>query len=524
MTTSTTALLWLAPIAYLAAGLLALVVGYRRGWWLAEAVAVGVLAATLIVAAEAVYRVANNDTADGVGLIMTVLITGLGWVIVRFSRRYLTGEPNQGRYIVTLMSTLAAVTIVTLSQHLGLLVAAWIASSLALHGLLTYYSDRPAALASAHKKFLASRLAELCLIGAVGLAYWEAGSLELSWLAAYGANGETLPPMLHAAMVLLALAAVFKSAQLPVHGWILQVMEAPTPVSALLHAGVVNLSGFVLIRLAEPLAAAPIAQALLVIVGSLTAVLAALVMMTRVSIKVRLAWSTCSQMGFMLLECGLGLYELALLHLIAHSAYKAHAFLASGDTVLVTRQHALLPTPQRSSAPYRQFAGHLLAAPVAIGFLLAASMGWQLIAPSLALPTVAVVIVGLGLAPLLWPEADQPLRALRRGALAILVLAHLYLLWHIAFAALAPMPDKVVSPLLIGWALAMFLALYTVQTLIMLAPESPACRVLRRWAVAGFFMDEVFTRITFRVWPLRMPQEAREAPPTAPSVLPGEPS
>ena len=78
-----------------------------------------------------------------------------------------------------------------------------------------------------------------------------------------------------------------------------------------------------------------IAQSLLVLIGGLTAVLAALVMMTRISIKVRLAWSTCAQMGLMLLECGLGLYELALVHLLAHSLYKAHAFLAAGETVAV---------------------------------------------------------------------------------------------------------------------------------------------------------------------------------------------
>ena len=523
MTDTTAALLWLAPIAYVAAGVIALIVGPRRGWWLAEAVAIGVAAATLTVAGEAIFRVANNDTADGVGLSMTLLITVLGWVIVRFSRRYLTGEPHQGRYIVTLMGTLAAVAVVTLSQHLGLLVAAWIASSLSLHGLLIYYSDRPAALASAHKKFLASRLAELCLVGALGLAYWEAGSLELTWLAAYGHEGATLPPVLHAAMVLIALAGIFKSAQLPVHGWILQVMEAPTPVSALLHAGVVNLSGFVLIRLAEPLSAAPIAQALLVVVGGLTAALAALVMMTRVSIKVRLAWSTCSQMGFMLLECGLGLYELALLHLIAHSAYKAHAFLASGDTVLTTRQHAFLPPVDRS-APYRQFAGRLAAAPVAILLLLAVSLAWQQLDSGLTLPTVAVIIVGLGLAPLLWPEADRPARAFGRGTVTILALAHLYLLWHVLFAAMAPMPEKAASPILVAWAVLLFLALYTAQTLIVLVPESRVCQALRRWAVAGFFLDEMFTRLTFRVWPLRMPQEARETPATSPSVLPGEPS
>ena len=136
---------------------------------------------------------------------------------------------------------------------------------------------------------------------------------------------------------------MLKCAQLPVHGWLIQVMEAPTPVSALLHAGVVNLGGFLLIRLGTLVADVPAAQALLVVVGSVTAVVAALVMMTRISIKVSLAWSTCAQMGFMLMQCGLGLHDLALLHLVAHSLYKAHAFLGAGGAVEQNRLQQMTP-------------------------------------------------------------------------------------------------------------------------------------------------------------------------------------
>lgn len=113
----------------------------------------------------------------------------------------------------------------------------------------------------------------------------------------------------------------------------MQVMEAQPPVSALLHASVVNLRGFMLIRLASVIDTTPVAHGFLVVVGCFTATIASLVMTTRISIKVHLAWSTCAQMGFMLLKCGLGLYGLGFLHLLAHSLYKAHVFLGSGDTV-----------------------------------------------------------------------------------------------------------------------------------------------------------------------------------------------
>jgi NAD(P)H-quinone oxidoreductase subunit 5 len=151
--------------------------------------------------------------------------------------------------------------------------------------------------------------------------------------------------------VALAAAVIVRTAHVPLQGWLLQVMEAPTPVSALLHAGVVNLGGFVLIRFAPLLEAVPAARALLVAFGLASALLAAFAMLTRISIKVRLAWSTVAQMGFMVLECGLGLYQMAALHLLGHSLYKAHHFLAASEVVAHTRQHMLSATaPVRRSS------------------------------------------------------------------------------------------------------------------------------------------------------------------------------
>ena len=135
------------------------------------------------------------------------------------------------------------------------------------------------------------------------------------------------------AAALVALAAVLKSAQFPTHGWLTEVMEAPTPVSALLHAGVVNAGGFVLIRFADVMLLSPFVLAVLVMIGGFTALFGGLVMLTQPAVKTSLAWSTVAQMGFMILQCGLALFPLALLHIVAHSLYKAHAFLSSGGAV-----------------------------------------------------------------------------------------------------------------------------------------------------------------------------------------------
>jgi NAD(P)H-quinone oxidoreductase subunit 5 len=176
----------------------------------------------------------------------------------------------------------------------------------------------------------------------LSLPLWvEVGSGSLSALWMHVAReGMSTPLQLNA--LALVLAVVLRTALLPVHGWLMQVMEAPTPVSALLHAGVVNLGGFVLIRFAPLLKQAAPARALLLVFGLAiaTAVLAGM-LLTRISIKVRLAWSTVAQMGFMLLECALGRYTLAALHLIGHSLYKAHAFLSASTVVHQTRLQAL---------------------------------------------------------------------------------------------------------------------------------------------------------------------------------------
>jgi hypothetical protein len=171
-------------------------------------------------------------------------------------------------------------------------------------------------------------------------------------------------------------------------------------VSALLHAGVVNLGGFVLIRFAPWLEASPAARGLLVVAGLGSALLAAFAMLTRISIKVRLAWSTVAQMGFMVLECGLGLYPMAALHLIGHSLYKAHHFLAASSVVSDTRER-MLATP----GPVAR--ASLLAAPwVSTAVVVALLQGLHgLVGGAASWPLWWTAILALAWAPLLWLPA-----------------------------------------------------------------------------------------------------------------------
>lgn len=249
---------------------------------------------------------------------LAVLVQLLGTVIGVFSARYLQGEPGQARYAAALSGVLASVHLLLLADHWLVLIAAWAAVGFALQPLLCFYAERPFARLAAHKKRIADRVADGFLLAAAALAWSEVGSGSLSALWAH-LDQHGASPALQASALCVALAVILRTALFPVHGWLIQVMEAPTPVSALLHAGVVNLGGFVLIRFAPLLEATEPARWLLVVCGLGTAVLAGMVMLTRISIKVRLAWSTVAQMGFMVLECGLGLYSLAVLHLIGRS-------------------------------------------------------------------------------------------------------------------------------------------------------------------------------------------------------------
>ncbi len=269
---------------------------------------------------------------DAVSIPMCLLVSFIGWVVLRYAATYLDGEARQGAFTGWLCAALASVLLLALAGNLAQLVAAWIATSVFLHKLLLFYPERLAARRAARKKFITARLGDAALIGAAILLSIDYGASDLATIlsaARTGAGGA----LAVAAACCLALAALLKSAQFPSHGWLTEVMETPTPVSALLHAGVINAGGFLLIRFADVMLLAPGALAALAMIGGFTALFGGLVMLTQPTVKTSLAWSTVAQMGFMIFECGLAVFPLALLHILAHSLYKAHAFLASGGAV-----------------------------------------------------------------------------------------------------------------------------------------------------------------------------------------------
>ncbi|MHB1871415.1 MAG: NADH-quinone oxidoreductase subunit L [Steroidobacteraceae bacterium] len=487
-------LAWLVPLVYLLGAAVAL--PHRRCWDVLNWAAGSALGIAL---AGDLLRLAPHGPGGGappVADAVMTLVAFLGWIIARYSRGNLAGEPGERRFTVALLTTLASVGAVLAASSFAVLILAWICSSLALHPLLTHYRDRPLARLAARKKFITSRLAELCLAGAAALLYLHCHTLDLSALDRVAARGVGSSESLRFAATLLAAAVLLKSAQLPVHGWLIQVMEAPTSVSALLHAGVINLGGYVLIRLAPLVAASPLAEGLLVLVGSSSAVLAGLTMMTTASRKGRLAWSTCSQMGLMAAECGLGLYDLALLHLIGHALYKAHAFLSSGEAVRES-------TVRRMQPATRTVSGTTALAALSAGALVAGGSAglWRLGLHTAPVPGIALLVCSLGIATLLWNTAAD-FRARARNLATAAAGMQLYLLWHLSINHAMQIASMHPLPGLVLFSATCFLGLYLAQWHVLrTAARTPHARLFA-WSSAGYFLDEPLNRLASFHWPL----------------------
>ncbi|WP_178861417.1 NADH-quinone oxidoreductase subunit L [Thiomicrorhabdus cannonii] len=461
------------------------------GFVLAVLLGLGLSLDWLTLDKEARWTLASEASAIILGL-----VTFIGFINVGFSRSYMSGNSeDEKRYLRWLLVTLGSVAIVIATNHMLILVLGWLAITLSLHRLLIFYPNRPRAVLAAYKKFIFAKFAEVCLLSAVLILHYVHDTWFISEIYQQVKASESLNSWEQLAALLLALAALVKCAQLPLHGWLIQVVEAPTPVSALLHAGIINLGGYLLIVFAPLIVMSDIAQWMLLVVGGITTVLAALVMMTRASVKVRLAWSTMSQMGLLMVECGLGLFELALLHLIAHSCYKAYAFLNSGSEVesSISRRLSQAEAPRKSD--------------------------W-LIAGTFSLSLVGGMVWLFDATPpyspwLLFAIALTLLVAERRGRLSVTGMSEM--VWLSAFLLIVYSLQKSGLGLVIDnqqtsvgwpgdlWISLLLLLLMTGYLLLRYHHNLPWMMKVRRVFYAGFYLDELVTRLNLRVYPTRLP-------------------
>ena len=518
-------LLWLLALGPAALAFAGLVAGASRLSGRAGVeVAVGAAAAALVatLAAGAALALAGplrtgTLGAHGIGFglhldvlsaVMAALVAFVGLIVVVYSRNYLAGDPGQGRFTRWLCLTLAAVLTLIVSGNLLQLLLAWMATSLCLNRLLLFRPERRAAVLAARKKFVVSRLGDACVAGAAVLIYLRVGSLDTAAIAqAVAALREAgaQPAGLQAAALLLVAAALLKSAQFPLHGWLTEVMETPTPVSALLHAGVINAGGFLVLRFAGLISTSPAALDLMVAVGGATALFGSVVMLTQTSVKVSLAYSTIAQMGFMILECGLGAFSVALLHIVAHSLYKAHAFLSSGSVIDLARA-SWSPSPGGRAHPART----LLAVAVVLGLTLA--VGAMFGASALQRPGefALCAVLLLGLVHLLTQALDERPSAwvlARVAAIAAGVAAAYFALQRGAAAltagalpAVEP-PRGAVDLAVIGAVVAGFAAVSVLQGRLPGAAGETRWLALHVHLSNGLYVNTFANRLALRLWP-----------------------
>lgn len=369
---------------------------------------------------------------DALSATMTLLVAFIGWIVLRYSRTYLAGEAREGAFHALMLATLAAVLFLVQAGSLLAMVLAFVAVGAGLRQMLLFYPERAEARRAATKFSLVWHGGDLSLLAGSVLLYLTFGTADLAAITTAASEGASQGAgwPVHLAAALLVLAATMKTAAFPLHGWITEVMEAPTPVSALLHAGIINAGGFLMIRSAEIVQSSPGAMAALVMIGGLTALFGAVVMLTQSAVKTALAWSTIAQMGFLLLQCGLGLWALALLHIVAHSLYKAHAFLGSGGAV---RAVAALRRPGPVAAPSLGAVLRSFALALVLYAGVASLFSWiagPKSAQALALGAMLIFGVAYLIAQGLADAAPKPLT--RRTALASLLAAAAYFSFQLA--------------------------------------------------------------------------------------------
>ena len=447
---------------------------------------------------------------DALTAVMFLLVSFVGSIVVHFARNYMAGDPGHVRFTKALAATLASVLLLILSGNMLMFLAAWVATSIGLNRLLLFYGDRPSAILAARKKFIASRISDACLAGAFFLLWRATGALDFPTLFASlsGVNGAT-------PAILIAIAALLKSAQFPLHGWITEVMETPTPVSALLHAGIVNAGGFLVLRFAPLMSEATAALDILLVVGGITALFASVVMLTQNAVKVALAWSTIAQMGFMLLQCGLGAWPAALLHIVAHSLYKAHAFLSSGSVIDIARA-SWSPSPGGAPHPARlaMAVAGVLAAVAAVGTL----SGFELATQPGIFALGAIMVMGL--VHLIAQSIDQRPTGfvIARTAVAALAVAAAWFGLQAGMAALlgSSLPEGAdrsdgVAIIAIVAVVAGFAALTIGQATFISTKGAATPDWARAFFVHvknGLYVNTLANRLVLKLWPTGLPNRA----------------
>lgn len=285
-------------------------------------------------------------SGDNLSWIMAVLILGVSGIVHHFSLRYMAGDRLYHRYFITLSLITSTALLMVSSDHLLGLLAGWGLSNLLLVRLMIHKPDWAAAYQSGKLAFRTFAFGFLCLLAGAGILANLANSFSMHTIQQLNVAAlPTLPVIM--ALGLILVAAMTQSAQVPFQRWLVSSLNSPTPVSALMHAGLVNGGGFLLVRFAPLYLAQPNLLLILFTIGGFTAVMGTAWKLLQSDLKRMLACSTMGQMGFMMMQCGLGLFPAAVAHLCWHGLFKAYLFLSGGSAAQEKRG----PMPRQLGSP-----------------------------------------------------------------------------------------------------------------------------------------------------------------------------
>jgi NADH-quinone oxidoreductase subunit L len=277
------------------------------------------------------YHFGFSLLVDQLSVMMMLIVAGVGGLIIAYSLGYMHGEDEERRYFAYMSLFVFSMLLLVEGANLLLLLAGWGMVGLSSYLLIGFYQERHSAIAAAKKAFIMNAFGDATFALALFLLVEHTGSLDYSTVFSAAPHGGTVANLI--ALGLLG-GAVAKSAQIPLHTWLPDAMEGPTPVSALIHAATMVTAGVYLIVRCHPLFEnAYFIQDTAAALGALTLLMAGLIALVQVDIKRVIAYSTMSQIGYMFVAAGIGTYANAMFHLMTHAFFKALLFLSAGIVI-----------------------------------------------------------------------------------------------------------------------------------------------------------------------------------------------
>jgi len=328
---------------------------------------------------------------DTLTAVMLIVVTGVSSMVHVYSVGYMAEDPGIPRFMSYLSLFTFFMLMLVTSDNLVQLFFGWEGVGLASYLLIGFWYDRPAANAAAIKAFIVNRVGDFGFALGIFAVWMLSGAINYADIFAKGPDMAQMRihflgmdlPALETACLLLFVGAMGKSAQIGLHTWLPDAMEGPTPVSALIHAATMVTAGvFMVCRLSPLFELAPIASAVVTVVGAATAFFAATIGLTQFDIKRVVAYSTCSQLGYMFFAAGVGSYSAAMFHLTTHAFFKALLFLGSGSVITALHHEQDMrkmggvkeKTPQTF---YLMWIGTLALSGIGVPFLLGNGIGFS---------------------------------------------------------------------------------------------------------------------------------------------------